>query len=141
MYVIHYIIISPHTVPPPTVTISPSGPIQGAMVGSPHVINCTVTGVIGVESNLAMIIWMGPNGADIRNGSRIMIMDTTISDDETTYTSILQFTYLIEGDNGTYTCNFIAGGISVPQSVEVQSLTSKLSFTSYLLVCLESILM
>ena len=110
-------------------------------MGSRQAIDCTVTEVIRVESNLAMIGWMGPNGADIMNGSRIMIMDTIISDDESTYTSILQFTYLMEGDNGTYTCNFIAGGISVSQSVEVQSLTSKLSFTSYLLLRLESILM
>ena len=96
-------------------------------MNSPQVINCTVTEVTGVESNSAMIGWMGPNGAEIMNGSRIMIMDTTISTDETTYTSSLQFTYLIEGDNGTYTCNFMAGEISVSQGVELQSLTSKLS--------------
>ena len=129
VYLLLYI-IALHAVPPPNVTISPSGPIQGAMVGSPQVINCTVTEVIGVESNLAMIGWMGPNGADIMNGSRIMIMDTTVSNDDTTYTSILQFTYLMEGENGTYTCNFIAGEISVSQSVEL-SLTSKLLCTSY----------
>ena len=80
-----------------------------------------------------MIGWMGPNG-DIMNSSRRMIMDTTISNDETTYTSSLQFTYLMEGDNGTYTCNFMAGEISVSQSVELQSLTSKLLFTSYFCV-------
>ena len=67
------------------------------------------------------------------NNSRTMIMDTTTPNDDTTYTSSLQFTYLMEGDNGTYTCNFIAGEISVSQSVEL-SLTSKLSFTSYFCV-------
>ena len=36
---------------PISVAISPSGPIQGAMVGSPQVINCTVSTVSGVESN------------------------------------------------------------------------------------------
>ena len=30
----------------PTVIISPSGPIQGAMVSSPHVINCTVVQLV-----------------------------------------------------------------------------------------------
>ena len=123
-------IISLHAVSSPTVTISPSGPIQGAVGSSSQVINCTVTEVFGVESSAAMIGWMGPNG-DIMNNSRTMIMDTTISNDETTYTSTLQFTYLMEGDDGTYTCNFMADGISISQSVELQSLSSKLSFTSY----------
>ena len=114
-------------VPPPNVTISPSGPIQGAMVGSPQVIDCTVTGVSGVEPESGKIIWMGPNGDIARNSSRTMIMDAYDSDDNT-YTSNVQYTYLMEGDNGTYTCLFMAGDISVLQSIEVQSLTSKLSF-------------
>ena len=37
------------TVPTPTVSITPSGPIQGAMVGSPQDIQCTVSTVSGVE--------------------------------------------------------------------------------------------
>ena len=37
------------TVPTPTVTMSPSGPIQGAMVGSPQDIQCIVSTVSGVE--------------------------------------------------------------------------------------------
>ena len=95
-------------------------------MGSSEVIDCVVFGVVEVESSIAMINWMGPNGADIMNNSRTMIIDTTISDNETIYISSLQFTYLIEGDNGTYTCNFIAGEISISQSVELP-LTSMLS--------------
>ena len=126
---IHVIVL--HTVPPPNVTISPSGPIQGAMVGSPQVINCTVTEVSGVVPNSGIIIWSGPNG-DIMNTSRTMIMDAYIFDDNI-YTSSLQFTYLMEGDEGTYTCNFMAGEISVSQSVELP-VTSKLSFINCLFV-------
>ena len=106
-------------------------------MGSPQVIDCTVIGVIGVKSSLAMIGWMRPNGTDIMNNSRTMIMDTTISNNNTIYTSSLQFTYLIEGDNGTYICNFITGEINISQSVELQSLTSKLSFVNYLCVLRE----
>ena len=126
-------IISLHTVPTPTVNISPSGPIQGAMVGSPQVINCIVAGVIEVESSSVMIAWMGPNGVDVMNNSGTIFLDLTASNGNTTYTSSLQFAYLIEGDNGTYTCNFMASEISVSQSVELP-LTSKLSFTSHLCV-------
>ena len=113
-----------HTVPTTTVTISPSGPIQGAMVGSPQVINCTVSTVSGVESSSVMISWMGPGGGYIINDSRVTISPTTSSDNN--YTSILQFTYLMEGDEGTYTCNGASQGVARSQSVELQTLISKL---------------
>ena len=114
-----------HAVPTPTVTISPSGPIQGAMVGSPQVINCTVSTVSGVESSSVMISWMGPGGGSIISDSRVTIRPTTSSGNN--YTSSLQFDYLMEGDNGTYTCNVTILETSESQSVELESLTSKLS--------------
>ena len=115
-------IIILHTVPTPTVTISPSGPIQGAMVGSPRVINCTVSTVSGVQSSLVMISWMGPGGV-ITNDSRVTISPTTSSGNN--YTSSLQFIYLMEGDEGTYTCNVMISGASGNNSTEIQSLSSK----------------
>ena len=93
------------TVPTPTVSITPSGPIQGAMVGSPQDIQCTVSTVSGVELNSVMISWMGPGGDTIRNGSRVTISPTSGSGNN--YTSSLQFMYLMEGDEGTYECNVL----------------------------------
>ena len=120
-------VIALHIVPPPTVTISPSGPIQGAMVGSPQVINCTVSTVSGVESSSVMISWMGPGGnIDATNG-RVSIGSVT-DDGNSMYTRSLQFTYLMEGDEDTYTCNVMILGTGVSQSVELQSLNSKLLF-------------
>ena len=112
------------TVPPPNVTISPSGPIQGAMVGNPQVINCTVSTVSGVESSSVMISWMGPGGGSTMSDSRVTISPTTSSGN--TYTSSLQFTYLMEGDEGTYTCNVTILDTSGSQSVELQSFNRKL---------------
>ena len=77
--------------------------MQGAMVGSPQVINCTVSTVSGVESSLVMISWMRPGGGSIVNDSRVTISPTTSSGNN--YTSSLQFTYLMEEDEGMYTCN------------------------------------
>ena len=111
-----------HTVPAPTVTISPSGPIQGAMVGSPQVINCTVSTVSGVELSLVTISWMGPRGAITTTNGRVSIGSVT-DDGNNMYTSSLQFTYLMEGDEGTYTCNVIIVDTSESQSTELQSLT------------------
>ena len=115
-----------HTVPTPTVTIAPSDPIQGALVGSPQFINCTVSTVIGVDPSLIMISWMRPEGIPIIiSDSRLAIIPATFIDSNT-YISSLKFTYLMEGDEGTYTCNVMIQDTNVSQSVELQSLTSKL---------------
>ena len=89
-------------VPNPTIYTLPSGPIQGAMVGSPQDIQCIVRTVSGVELSSVMISWVGPGGESITNDSRVTINPTTSSGNN--YTSSLQFTYLMEGDEGIYTC-------------------------------------
>ena len=93
-------------------------------MGSPQVINCTVSTVSGVEYSSVMISWMGPGGSIITSDSRVTISPTTSSGN--TYTSNLQFTYLREGDEGTYTCNVMILNANVSDSVDLQSLTSKL---------------
>ena len=92
-------------------------------MGSPQVIYCTVSTVSGVESSSVMISWMGPGGGSITNDSRVIITPTTSSGN--TYTSNLQFIYLMEGDNGTYICNVMILETAESQSVELQSLISK----------------
>ena len=92
-------------------------------MGSPQVINCTVSTVSGVESSSVMISWMGPGGV-ITNDSRVTISSTTSSGNTYMYTSSLQFTYLMEGDEGTYTCSVMILETSGSQSVELQSLIS-----------------
>ena len=101
----------------PTFKIVPSGPIQGAMVSSPQVINCTVSTVSGVESSSVMISWMGPGGGSIISDSRVTISPTPNSGN--TYTSSLQFTYLMEGDEGTYTCNVMILETNRSKSVDI----------------------
>ena len=112
-----------HTVPTPTVTISPSGPIQGAMVGSPQDFICTMSTVSGVESSSIMISWMGPGGS-ITNNSRVTISPTTSSGN--TYTSSLQFTYLLQSDEGNYICNVMILQTSASESVEIRTIMCKL---------------
>ena len=100
------------------------------MVGSPQVINCTVGTVSGVESSSVVISWMGPGGnIDAING-RVSIGSVTAGGNNM-YTRSLQFIYLMEGDEGIYTCNVSAQGVNRSQSVQLQSLTSKLLPVSY----------
>ena len=93
------------TVPTPIVSITPSGPIQGAMVGSPQDIQCTVSTVSGVELSSVTISWMEPGGDTITNNSRVAISPTSGSGNN--YTSSLQFTYLVERDEGIYICDVL----------------------------------
>ena len=90
----------------------------GAMVGSPQDIQCIVSTVSGVEFSLVMISWMGPGGESITNDSRVTISPTTSSDNN--YTSSLQFTYLVEGDEGMYTCNVMILEINGSNTTEMK---------------------
>ena len=112
-----------YLVPYINITTLPSGPIQGAMVGSPQDIQCIVSTVSGVELSSVMISWMGPGGESITNDSRVTISPTTSSGNN--YTSSLQFTYLMEGDEGTYTCNVMILETASSNTVEIVKLTSK----------------
>ena len=61
--------------------------------------------VSGVELSSVMISWMEPGGESITNDSRVTISPTTSSGNN--YTNSLQFTYLMEGDEGTYSCDVV----------------------------------
>ncbi|XP_065889976.1 uncharacterized protein [Dysidea avara] len=108
-------------VPAPTITVTPSGPIEGAMVGSPQDIQCTVGTVDGVQPHLVLISWTGPRGDTITNDSRVTISPTTSSGND--YISTLQFAYLMEGDEGMYTCNVMILETSASDSVVLGDLT------------------
>ena len=112
------------SVPTPTVTITPFGP---AMVGSPQDVECTVRTVSGVESHLILISWMRPGGETIRNDSRVTISPTSGSGNN--YTSSLQFMYLMEGDEGIYTCNVMILETNTSEYVHLQNLTGECVLT------------
>ena len=79
--------------------------------------------VSGVELSSVMISWMGPGGESITNDSRVTIGATTSSGNN--YTSGLQFTYLMEGDEGMYTCNVMILDIIATDAVEIVKLTGE----------------
>ena len=97
--------------------------MQGAMVGSPQDIQCIMSTVSGVELSSVMISWIGPGGESITNDSRVTISPTTSSGDN--YTSSLQFTYLMEGDEGMYTCNVLILDTVASSFIDVYNLTGK----------------
>jgi len=70
-----------------------------------------------------MISWMGPGGDTIRNDSRVTISPTSGSGNS--YTSSLQFTYLMEGDESIYICDVTILGSVAYDLLQISSLSSK----------------
>ena len=93
------------------------------MVGSPQDIKCTVSTVSGVELSLVRIDWMRPGRETITNDSRVTISPTISSGN--IYTSSLQFTYMMEGDEGTYTCNVMILDTKMSNVTTINNLASK----------------
>ena len=112
-------------VPIPNVTISPSGPILNAAVGSNRTIDCTMRTVNGVKPSDVEISWMGPRGGSITNDSRVTISPTTSSGN--TYTSSLLITYLLKENVGNYTCIVMILETTGSQSIQLGPLTRKLA--------------
>ena len=101
----------------------PSDLIQGAIVGSPQAIECIVSTVSGVELSSVMINWMGPDGNVITDSNRIVI--NTVTTLGNNYTSTLNFIYLMEGDEGIYTCNMMILETMQTSMVEMSNFTCK----------------
>ena len=80
--------------------------------------------VSGVESSSVMISWMGPDGSITATNGRVSLGSFT-DDGNNMYTMNLRFTYLMEGDEGNYTCSVTILDATESQSVELESLTSK----------------
>ena len=91
------------------------------MVGSPQDIQYIVSTVSGVELSSVMISWMGPGGESITNDSRVTISPTTSNGNN--YTSSLQFTYLMEGDEGMYTCHVMILETESSNIIKMENLT------------------
>jgi len=114
------------TVPTPDVSVIPFHSIDGAMVGASQEIHCAVSTVSGVEFSAVVINWMGPRGDTVANDSRVTIRQTTSTSNN--YVSTLKFNYLMEGDEGVYTCDVMILKTETSDHVEITNLTGQLSF-------------
>ena len=87
-------------------------------------LNCVIPTISGVEPSSIMFGWVGPGGNTIRNDRRVTINPTTSNGSN--YISSIQFIYLMEGDEGTYTCNVMILETTGSASVNLEVLDSKL---------------
>ena len=122
-----------HTASSFTVTTALEPPTNQPRVGMSLDIVCTVSTVSGVDSSSVFISWTvsggGSGGGPIINDSRVSISSTTSIGNN--YTSSVQFTYLMEGDEDIYNCNVIILESSVSSSYTLPSLISKSALFHY----------
>jgi len=114
---------------PPTVNISPPGPIAGALVGDPLIIYCLVNTTETLDIDLVVFRWTRFGGGAIASNNRVTINPAISSGNN--HTNSIQFAYLMEGDDGMYSCDVTILTVSGSQIVELELLTSKLHKTSY----------
>ena len=74
------------------------------MVGHSYSFHCIANFTFnGVENKSVQFEWLRSTGVTATKNNRITISQTISS--VNTFTSTLQFSYLMEGDEGNYTCN------------------------------------
>ena len=106
------------------ISLRPSGFLQG-VVGDIQDIICSVTITSAIDPNSVELTWAN-NESIITTDNRVTITPTNITENPSsfTYSTTIQFAYLMEGDEGNYTCNVVADNITESQSVTLQNLTS-----------------
>lgn len=91
-------------------------------VGDPQDVICIVASTSELDANSVTTSWTGPNGV-ITNDDRVTI-NTTVNNN--IYTTTLHFNYIMESDEGIYTCNVTTIDRNVSLSTSLTNSASKL---------------
>ena len=76
--------------------------LQQGIIGEAVDLICLIAISSTAQSSSVILTWDFPS-----NDSRVTVMPTTITTDDSIgiiYTTVIQFAYLMEGDEGNYTC-------------------------------------
>ena len=86
---------------------------------------CSVTITSAIDPDSVQLTWLDSESI-VTSDNRVTVTPTSITNNafSFTYTTILQFAYLMEGDEGNYTCDLIADGMFESQTVQLQNFRS-----------------
>ena len=96
-------------VPRPRMFLKPNYLLQGT-IGKAHNLVCSIAISSIAETSSVNLTWNFTS-----NDNRVTVIPTTITTDDSIgiiYTTVIQFTYLTEGDEGNYTCTLTLEGNS-----------------------------
>ena len=108
----------------PRISLQPSAFLQET-VGEMQNIMCSVTITSAIESDSVELTWTN-NDSIITTDNRVTITPTNITENPSsfTYSTTIQFAYLMEGDEGNYTCNVTVDDMMESHSITLQNLRS-----------------
>ena len=111
-------------VPAPGISLQPSGFFSGT-IGQMQDLICSVTITSAIDPDSVQLIWLDSESI-VTSDNRVTVAPTNITNNafSFTYTTVLQFAYLMEGDEGNYTCDLIADGMFESQTVQLQNFRS-----------------
>ena len=107
----------------PRISLQPSGYLQG-VVGEMQDIICSVTITSTIDPDTVELTWTLDDSI-ITTDNRVTII-TNITENlfSFTYTTIIQFAYLMEGDEGNYTCSVEVDDMMETLSIIIENLRS-----------------
>ena len=107
-------------VPSPRIIIQPIESVIGRM----KFMICSVI-ISAVNPNSVELTWTN-NDSIITADNRVTITPTNITENPSsfTYSTTIQFAYLMEGDEGNYTCNVTVNDMMESHSITLQNLRS-----------------
>ena len=108
----------------PRISLQPSGFLQG-VVGEMQDIICSVTITAAIDPDSVELTWTN-NDSIITTDNRVTITPTNITENPSsfTYSTTIQFAYLMEGDEANYTCNVAVDDMMETHSITLQNLRS-----------------
>lgn len=88
---------------------------------------CSVTITSAVDPSSVELIWTNASSI-VTSDDRVTIMPTNITANlhSFTYTTTIQFAYLMEGDEGSYTCNVVVDQMMESRTIVLQNFRSML---------------
>ena len=92
---------------------------------------CSVTITSAIDPDSVQLTWLDSDNI-VTSDNRVTVTPTNITSNafSFTYTTVLQFVYLMEGDEGKYTCDLEADEMFESQTVQLQNFRSMYTVTS-----------
>ena len=86
---------------------------------------CSVTITSAIDPGSVELAWINADGI-VTTDNRVTIIPVNVTENPSsfTYTTTIQFVYLMEGDEGNYTCNVTVDDMMKSQSTTLQNLRS-----------------
>ena len=121
MYVcvpVYHITLRENVDPTPRILLRPNYLQQGT-IGEPHDLVCLIALSSLSQVNSVNLTWNFTS-----NDDRVTVIPTTITTDDSIgiiYTTVIQFDYLMEGDEVNYTCTVVIDGNSAESTFNLET--------------------